>query len=47
MIASLLYGAGLRLRETLAPHQYASEHGCADVELPHALERKFPNEHFE
>jgi integron integrase len=92
LIASLLYGAGLRLREALtlrvkdvrfdcrqlvvrsgkggkdrsailpealvaplqrhlatvkALHQYAIEHGYAGVELPHALERKYPNAHVE
>jgi integron integrase len=92
LIASLLYGAGLRLREALtlrvkdvqfdyrqlvvrsgkggkdrsailpealvaplqrhlatvkALHQYAIERGYAGVELPHALERKYPNAHVE
>jgi len=30
-----------------ALHQYAIEHGYAGVELPHALERKYPNAHLE
>jgi integrase len=92
LIAGLLYGAGLRLRESLtlrvkdvqfeyrqlivrsgkgskdrsailpevlvaplqqhcvvvkARHQYATERRYAGVELPHALERKYPNAHLE
>ena len=92
LIASLLYGAGLRLREALtlrvkdlqfeyrqlivrsgkggkdrsailpealaaplqkhlvrvkALHQFAASHGYAGVELPYALERKYPNAHLQ
>jgi integron integrase len=92
LIASLLYGAGLRLRETLtlrvkdvqseyrqlivrsgkggkdrsailpdtlvaplqehlvkvkALHEFAAKHGYAGVELPYALERKYPNAHLQ
>ena len=47
LIASLLYGAGLRVREARSLHKYAIEHGYAGVELPHALERKYPNAHVE
>jgi len=92
LIASLLYGAGLRLREALtlrvkdvqfeyrqlivrsgkggkdrsailpdtlvaplqehlatvkALHEFATKHGHAGVELPFALERKYPNAHLQ
>jgi integrase len=55
LIASLLYGSGLRLMESLRlhlervqqQHRSAGERGHAGVELPHALARRYPNAHLE